>query len=524
MNFLKPLLISAAIIFLVDPISAEECDISIRGSVSREVFNYEEGEEDLAVKAGLSFSSGETFSFNYTELRDLTLDRSSRTWNVEVKDLAGFMNFTAGYFNLHFGSGLMMGKASYTSPDPFSEKILLSRENAISPSNSGNPAYSLSGAAVTLKAESDDITLYLLPFFSLQRRYITADSYDRGVIDSSLFTLNSRTEKSGAYTEPVNIINCGGAAGIRAYNLFNLQIYTFRTDLKSDSGRDILWDRDKYRQGEGTNSILNTGIFAEYSDSSISIFIEPAVSSINGDPSQTGRAVACGISLRNRLIDLSLRGKNSDNKFHSEYSSGGRVPERVWESRCAVSPLYFLKTGLLVYGRKNLSPSYNRDYTEGSILEEIFTEIKFGGIASGISLRRKRHSTSGDDTVIDQGSLHTEYSMTDRIYLRARTTIQDGDGGDSYAAAFDLKIMFLVYFSISAGYTGVFVHGELPYYAMITPATEQSMITRFSETSHCASAIFRYRNVKDSFHLRFTSLKTGSGFRGEAESALSLFF
>ncbi len=511
-------------ILITADILAVDYEASVKAGLNREVFNYEEDKDDLAARGGFSLDIDDNFAANYTELRNITLGTSSRTWNVTANDLAGCINFTAGYFNIHFGSGLMMGRAVYSQPDPFSERLSIYREKIITPSNGGNPAYSLSGAAVNIHTETDSMKFWVMPFFSLQRRYITAAACDEGVIDSSVFTLNSRTAQSGAYTEPVNIINYGITAGFSAMGLFNFQAYSFKTDLKADSGRDIIWDKDRYREGEGANSMTASGIFVGYSDSSISLFIEPAASSINGDPSLTGRAVACGAAVKNRMINFSLKGRNSDSKFHSEYSSGNRGPERVWETKCTLSPLDYLRTGVLVYGRKNLLPSYNRDYTGGSLLEEIFAGLDTKIFDAEAAIKRKRRCEPDGESVIDQGNISFGLSPSDIFHLRARSSLQRGDSGRSSLTGCDIKLLFLRDYSFAAGYTFISVKGELPHYAVITPGSENTPIGCFRESTHGASIIFRYKNARDSFHLRFTAYRSGEELRGDAESALTLFF
>jgi len=504
--------------------SGKDYEAGIKSGVSRDILNYEDDSENLVVRGGIDLKFSESFKFDFTTLRNMDDKKSSWTWNLTVKNISGFMDFTSGNYNLHFGSGLMMGKPSYSSPDPFSKKISISKDKTISPSNGGNPAYSLYGAAFDFFKSFEYFRIYFIPFFSIQRRFISYESVENGVIDSSLFTLNSKFRKSGTGTEPVNIINYGGASGFRILNLFNIQLYHFETDLKGEKGKDILWDKNKYYAGEGIDLIRNSGIFAEYTDNNISLFIEPAMSSMKSDKNITGYAMAWGIGVRNSFMNFTLKGKNTDTNFHSEYSSGSRSPERVWETKCTVYPFRFLETGAALYTEKNLTPGYNKDFIEGAIQEEIFAGIDISDIDINLVIKRKEHYSTDRADTINQGILSAAFSPSERLYFKIKSSAQKSSDSISYLGGGELKFLFFGYFSVSLGYTRIVIDGEIPFYAVITPATEHSSITGFRESAHGGSVNFRYMKEKDSFYIRYTIIKTGSGKKGEAESALILFF
>lgn len=502
----------------------KDYEAGVTCGVSRDILDYEDDSGKTVIRGGSILKFSDTFFFNFTALRNMDDKVTGWTWNVGLNNIAGFMNFTAGNYNLHFGSGLMMGKPAYFSPDPFSKKISVSKEKTVSPSNGGNPAYSLYGAVFDFYRNFENSKIYLIPFFSVQRRFITAESYEKGVIESSLFTLNTKIRKRGNNREPVDIINYGGAMGLKAMGLFNFQVYYFQTDLKDNSGRDILWDRGKYYSGEGINLIKNSGIFAEYTDRNISLFIEPAVSSIENENTVRDFALAWGIGAKNRIMKFSLNGRNSGKNFHSEYSSGSRTPERIWETKCAVYPHKFFETGIALYSEKNVSPGYNKDYIEGTMQEEIFAGINTGAAEINLKLKRRGHYSADMDDAADQGTLSAGITVSDRLYIRLKSSVQRYSEKCSYLYGGDIKFLFLKFFSISPGYTGIIINGEMPFYAVITPASEHSAVTCFRESGHGGSVIFRYKKEKDSFYIRYTLIRTGSERKGEAESAMVLFF
>jgi len=514
------------IISLIQPVisAGKNYEAGLKTGVSREIIDYEEDNENLILRGGIEFAIYETFNFNYTNVRNLENKTFSYTWNLQVIEISNFINFTAGNYNLHFGSGLMMGKKSYSSKNPFSKKISIAKERTISTSNSGNPQYSLYGTVFEFYKTFDDIKIYFTPFFSLQRRFISQLSLESGTIDSSLFSLNSKIERNGYSTEPVNIINYGGVSGLQLSSLFNIQIYYFETDLKGDSGKDILWDKNKYYAGDGIDLIRNTGVFTEYADKNISIFIEPAVSSIENKHTVKDFAVACGIGIQNRIVNFSLKGKNSGKNFHSEYSSGSRTPERIWELKCGVSPHKILQTGFIIYSEKDLIPGYNKKYIEGSMEEELFASLDFGKLDIDMNFKRRENYSTDRDESIDQGNLSAAVSINDRIYFKIRSSAQKSFDEISGLGGCEMKYLFSGYMSLSLGYTKIIVNGDNPFYAMITPASEHSSIKSFSQSAHGGSVNLKYKKEKNSFYLRFTVTQTDSEREGDAESALTLFF
>jgi hypothetical protein len=301
-------------------------------------------------------------------------------------------------------------------------------------------------------------------------------------------------------------------------------MYYFETDLKSASGDDILWDKDKYYARGGIDLLRNSGIFAEYADSSISIFIEPAVSSIKNGSTVTDFGMAWGISIQNSIMNYSLKGKNCGVDFHSEYSSGSRTPERIWESRCGIYPFKFLETGFIIYSEKDLTPGYNKDYIEGSIQEEIFTGINTDIININFNLKRREHYSTDRDDTTDHGTAAVSCSPSERLHFKIRSSVQKNSDEISYLSGCDMKFLFSDYFGLSLGYSKIIVNGEMPFYAMITPASEHSSVTCFRESAHGGSMNLRYKKEKDSFYVRFTAIMTDSGTEGDIESALVLFF
>jgi hypothetical protein len=365
--------------------------------------------------------------------------------------------------------------------------------------------------------------IYILTFFSDQRRFITSEAFEEGAIESSLFTLNTKVTKIKKNTEPVNIINYGGVLGL-ASSIFNFQLYYFETDLKGDSGKDILWDKKKYFAPDGVDLIKNSGLFIEYKDNNFSFFIEPALSTIINTTTVTDYAIAWGIGLKNSIMNLGIRGKNCGLYFHSEYSSGSRMPEDVWELKCGIYPIKPFEIGCVIYSEKNITPAYNRNYIEGAIHEEIFAKAKFKNININSNFKRVEHYSTDREDSADQINLTTELHVSKNLYFKLRSTAQKKQDDVSYLYGGEIRTMFFDYFHLALGYTRIEVDGTTPIYAVITPASEHSLITRFNDSGHGGSIYFRYKKNKDSFYVRWTTIKTETIYKNSVESALVLVF
>ena len=501
----------------------KDYEITFKSGVTNDIIDYENDLERTVFRGGTSILLSDTFIFNFTYLRNISDDIFTYTWNLSAKEISGFLNITAGNYNLHFGSGLMMGRKTYTSRDPFSKKISVSKDRTVSLSKNGNPEYSLFGTVIEFYKNFDEGKIYLLTFFSNQRRFITPEAFESGAIESSLFTLNTKVTKSGKNTEPVNIINYGGVLGL-VNSLFNFQLYYFETDLKGDSGKDILWDKKKYFAPDGVDLIKNSGLFAEYSDKNLSFFIEPAISTIVSETTVTDYALAWGIGVRNSIMNLSIKGKNCGQYFHAEYSSGNRMPEDVWELKCGIYPIKPLEIGFVIYSEKNIVPSYNRNYIEGSIHEEIFATLKFNNIKINSNFKRVEHYSTDRNDSADQINLSPEFNVSKNLFFKLRSTAQKKQDDTSYLCGGEIRTIFFNHYHLSLGYTKIEVDGSTPIYAVITPASEHSLITRFKDSGHGGSIYFRYKKNKDSFYIRFTTIKTETMHKQSIESALVLVF
>jgi hypothetical protein len=223
-------------------------------------------------------------------------------------------------------------------------------------------------------------------------------------------------------------------------------------------------------------------------------------------------------------MNLSIRGKNSGLYFHSEYSSGSRMPENVCEIKAGIYPINPIEIGCVIYSEKNLAPSYNRNYIEGTISEEIYAALKFKKIKVNSNFKRVEHYSADRNDTADQINLRSEFHLSKNLLFKLRSAAQKKQDDTSYLYGGELRTIFFSYFNLGFGYTGIKVNGTTPIYAVITPASEHSLITRFKDSGHGSSMYFRYKKNRDSFYIRFTAIKTETMYKKSIESALVLVF
>lgn len=497
----------------------------LRAGITREINNFDTGSSSTVLRSGASFSIDDMFSFNATAMRESGSGNLTGTWFIHAAPGDGCFSFILGDYSLHFGSGLLMGKKEYLRPDPFSRRASFTRDSLFSGSQSGNPAYSFSGIISSVRTGNESFRFQLTPFYSIQRRFISEQqAYERSV-SSSLMTLNLKTSEDGIYNSPADIINFGAIADTSFMELFRIQVYGFSTRLQAPGGKPLLWEKTSLSQG--TERTSSFGIFAEYSDSSISMFAEP-VSSVRTGPgwSVHGESVAWGVSLRNRIFGATLNGKFSDRNFRSVYASGDSGPENILDFYSSVAIGEHLKTGASFYCERDLTVNPGSDERRCFIREEVQSSLTgFRILGADFRFSRKLPLDSGCEGKARQLSCLLNIAPVSSLWLRARGSGQFSDAGSSWLWGAEFKLMFLSCFSLSAGYTGIYAVRDNAMYAAVTPASENNMdIGRFTGKGSGWSVKIKYSNEKDSFFFRWCRINDGRGIDQNLESALVLVF
>lgn len=502
-----------------------ETETVLRAGITREITDFDTGSSSMVLRGGAAFSIDDIYRFSFTSMQNRDTGNLTGTWFMQASPREECFSFIIGNYSLHSGSGLLMGKKEFMRPDPFSRKISFTRDTLFSASQGGNPAYSFFGIASSFKAGDDDLSFQLLPFCSMQRRFISEEQVSAGAVSSSLMTVNSKTASEGVYDSPVDIMNYGLIADARFMGLFHFQACGFSTSFQSAGGERILWDKNS--TSPGTDRTTSLGIFAGYSDSSISIFVEPVLCRRSGPGwSEQGECIALGASLRNEIFTTSINGKFSDRDFRSVYASGDSGPETVIDFSVSLKPFEHLQTGAAFYSEKDLTVNPGGDERRCFIREEVLASVTgFSLFGADLKFSRKLPLDGGSDDSSRQYSCILNFTPAKAFCLRARYTGQFSEAGASWLWGAEARVMLLSWFSLSAGYTGVKAEADNALYAVITPASENNMdIGRFASDGNGWSVKLKYSGDKDSFFLRWCRIDDGEKVETTGESALVLFF
>ena len=499
--------------------------INLENEIRHDIIDYDEQKELLLLKSRTTFLIGEQFSFNYTGIKNFTDREYLYTWYIHITDIGDQASIIFGSYSLNFGAGLVMGKKVFVSSDPFSQRFIASRNKSITPSVNGNPVYSFSGAAADIYYQGPDYRISVLPFVSCQERFIKPESSEDGYITSSLATLNTKLYNSGG-DEPVYIINYGLMASVSLYNHFSIEAYGFETDLKKADLSDISWDAGKYGIDEGISRMSYGGIFLQYSDENISLFFERAISRKHTDEEIDGHALVCGTVFRSSIFNFSLQGKSADKNFHADYSSGSRMPERIWEMKSSIKPHQALKIGVSVYSRNYLLGGYNSSYIQGTLKEEASAEIK-ASKELDIRFTLKSLSYYSDDYERKkyQYIMNAEHKPFKFFSHITKCMVQTYDGKKSHSISHGITFMPLSSFTIQWGFSFINISGNNYIYSSVPPGTGSlSGNYRFNETGYGTAAKITYKWARNSFYLRCEQTVTGGNTRRKIESALNLLF
>lgn len=516
--------ITAVLLFLPGGMLRGETEMVTRAGIMKEMTDFEEGISDTVIKGGVSFSIDDLYRFSCTYMRNNDTGGSTATWYMRASGGRDPWEFVLGSYSLHYGTGIVMGKKQYMRPDPFSRSLGFTRDDPYSPAEGGNPANSFYGITACAGLSGEYYGLRIVPFYSIQRRYLKEEDVAEGRISSSLYAVNQRTVESGEYVSPADIISSGGAVCVDLADIFHVQMYGFFTGLSSAGGERILWECGE--AWHGTSSVQTGGIFAEYRDESISLFIEHDLVTREGSGGNIpGRCTGFGFSLKNEMFRFGLSAKLSDRDFRSVQGSGDTGAENVIEAAGSAAWKYFA-AGAAFYSEKDLTVSPGSDERRCFMREEVSCSLR--GIETfGADLRfsRKLPMDGNGEERAEQYSAGITFTPHKLVYFKVKYTGQFNSAGGSHLYSGEMKLMFSEFFSLSAGGMYVSATGDNPLYAVVSPAAENTMdIGRFTSSGNGCAVKLRYCCSSDSFYFRWSRLSSGGTVEYNAESALVLVF
>jgi len=239
----------------------------------------------------------------------------------------------------------------------------------------------------------------------------------------------------------------------------------------------------------------------------------------------SGGCTAWGFSLKNEALAISLRGKNSGYSFRPVYGSGDSGPEDVLEFSASLRGDIF-SAGAALYSEKDLTVSPGYDERRCFFREELFLAASvspYWNCECRWAVKQSFDCDGGPDA--HQFSAVMNFLPCGRLIMKARGAVKRSGSCISYLCSGEMKLMFLSYFSIGAGYLYVKGSSENEVYAVITPAAENTMdINRFVSRGYGFALKLKYSKERDSFHFRFSGISSEGSVDYNAESALALLF
>ncbi len=498
----------------------------IKSDFRHDVLDYDQDRVETFLRGRVKLTIAEKLTFNYCEIKNFSTGSRSRTGSLYIVNLRDHVDFIAGNYNTAFGSGLIMGKRVYMPPDPFRSRLAVSKAGPLSPASGGNPAYSFFGSSMRLHCIFGQTELSLLPFYSIQRRYISLEDEEKGAVISSISGLDSRAVPDDNHGTPVDVINMGSMFSLDIKKTFLFQTYIFKTDLKYQADDNILWDSGKNGSSDGTDSLTSAGCFMQYADSNVCIFIEPALSRREDDEPENAYAAQWGMNFKTGMMSLSYTGKKTGRDFYSPYSSGGKGPENIWQITSSLKPSKYCRFGIDLYEDKDLAPSYNSSCIEGTRREGIFASIRPGQIFKvDLKLRRLSHYSEEYEDGRIQAGISTSLEG-ERLFFRIKYTVQDSEEDKmSDIISMEIKYLFMERLSLMAGWTAVRISGDNRIYGAIPPASESTASGRlFSSSGQACALKFKYKAGKDFVSARFGMTDQGDENEKKFESALGFLF
>jgi hypothetical protein len=334
-------------LFMLLCINAAAAVYEIREEYRQDVIDYESGSErflrqNFSVKIDKSSAS---LSHNYIQERGEHLF----TGYINICSPAERFRFTAGNYNINFGSGLFMGTRRYASEDPFASRPFPSAGNFISPSHSANPVYSFMGLGADFTTSpSGAVRFHGGAFVSLRKRYIHNDYYDSKKIPSSMNSVNSRTAPDGPYNEPILIRDTGAAVSLDIGKNFTAELLGYYEDLRSFTNETIAWEyKEGNRSVNGIESSKGTAIHMRYSDKYIFLFCEAGITMTGqySEKEQRGSAFSTGFRFRNEYAAFSLLLLSAGTHFYAPEASDSPFPRNECSAALSLKPAKFFQFG-----------------------------------------------------------------------------------------------------------------------------------------------------------------------------------
>ena len=506
--------------------------LEVQAEYRQDTIDYDDRDRRFTrEKAGISFGESSA-SVTHMYVSD---DNEHRfTGSLVLRGLTPYFDCVAGHYYACFGAGLIAGKKTYSSPDPFTRTLIMSRGDPFTPCTSGNPLYCLQGIAAGFIIPSEHVTLSVRGFFSFRDRFVRSDIYLPGVTGTSLNSILSRITRDYRYAEPVQASDYGCVADLRIAGCFTLQAYFLYTGLRRSTGTPLLWNYGDRGLPLGERAWYAYGFFAQYRDDYITVFVEAGfpskvMSSLSGGRSAvSGYGLLYGLAFTHGACTITFSGKSCGRNFYAPYAAGGPYAESSWLVCLAVRPLRYLSLQGSFYLEKKLSSAATTSY---------LPFMKRERLRARYAVRRKGSFTVQVSALQDEKKYRPERSLQLRasagVYIMesvllsaAGTSLRKADNSWSGSVRAEVSFCMLRHCSLSFSYGRFFVARNDPLYSPMPAARDAISTGRYIDrTSHLLacrlSARYRAFRCSAGYQHRFEGKRTLEQ-RMEASASIAL--
>jgi len=485
--------------------------LEMQAEYRRDVLDYDDREKNFT-REKIRLGFGESFA-DVTHVY-VGEDRGHRfTGSLALRGITPYFDCVAGHYYANFGAGLIAGKKTYASPDPFTRGPILTRGAPFTPCTGGNPLYCFQGLAGGFIIPAGPVSLSVRGFFSYRDRFVRNDIYLPDVTGTSFGSIIARREKDYRYSEPVVISDYGCVIELCIAERLLLQGYFIHSGISRTTGRSLLWNYGDRHLLLGEKTFYAYCFFSQYRDDYIRIFLEAGIPSRVMTTVSGKRAVlrdyglVYGLSFSHGACAISFTGKNCGNDFYTPYGAGGSHAESSWLAGVAVRPLRGLALEGSFYAEKKKSSGSALSYLPFIKRERIRIRYAVPRVAycSLGATALQEEKKNGRQRALQIRAAAGIYILKSILISASGTAQRAEDGRWSGSLRAGASFCMLRFVSLSFSYSRFFISGGGPLYTPAASGRNSISTGRYvSESSHVADCTLsvRYRGCRLSTRYR----------------------
>ncbi len=438
---MQKILVMAVTVLLVMPVHAALYEL--KEEYRQDVINYDDDlqqfwRQSLSVKLG---SSSAVLSHRYTP------DNGKNVFAgyLDLQNQSGKLRFSAGNYNINFGTGLFLGARRYMSDDPFAAARFPDSRRFLVPVSS-SPVYCFSGLAGVYSSQQEGEGLMAGTFLSYRKRYTRWDYYDERRIPSSLASVLSRTEPEGLYTCPVGIRDCGASLGYAFRNGFYAGILCYYEDMTACNDSPVTWEYDEgYFSSTGIRRNGGAGISLRYEDDRTLLYAEGGLTLRQkyDRGKEAGWGLSCGGKFSFSRAAFNLFMTETGPGWYAPEGAESLVPRDEYGSSLTIRPADNIDFGGTVSFVRKKYPSLNEAAPASSVKEGVFVSMAGDKWRIRGSFDTVNRTAASGQSRLCREALVWRFSPWKKNTFSARASVQQKTGrctswsaGGEYSALF----------------------------------------------------------------------------------------